>query len=212
MSELISKLAVAAAKQAALDPALANALGMGVGGAALGAGLGGLSGFMGDGKEELDENGNPVKKRSGGILSGLGGALGGGIIGGLGGAAIGGLGTEAIRKYGPEIKGTMDQNDAKGRLGQAINKPINGFNDLGNIAKDIYTATGTEKFINGVGYDLKDRAGQFAELPPIVSNNPASRLGNAAADYASELGPMVDNVSQMGTKAYNYISNLMPSK
>ena len=132
-------------KQAALDPAVANALGLGAVGLVGGGLAGGLSGYSNPGdlldsnskpQVEFDETGKtPIynsdgtfkTKKKSRLRAAIEGAMGGGLIGGIGGAAVGGGGTELMR-VSPKIQNWFAGNQAKGDT----KIPIDAVNDLKN--------------------------------------------------------------------------------
>jgi len=136
-------------KRAALDPAVANALGLGAVGLAGGGLLGGLSGYANPGdlldsnskpQVEFDETGKtPIynsdgtfkTKKKSKLRAAIEGAMGGGLLGGLGGAAVGGGGTELMR-VSPKIQNWFVGDQAK----KETKIP---FHDLNNLKNDLVT-------------------------------------------------------------------------
>jgi hypothetical protein len=160
-------------KQAALDPALANALGLGGLGAAAGGAIGSLSGLVAPGHSEEvigeDEQGRKIirKVRKNRLLEGLKQGLGGAAALGLGGAALGGLGTEGMR-FVPKIQSMIRREQIK-------DNPLNplGIGErLGLDASDMI-------------WDALPREAQhgfMAQNTPQIYDNPLSRGANTVAD------------------------------
>lgn len=157
-------------KQAVLDPAVANALGLGGMGVAAGGILGSISGLADPGHSEEvigeDEKGRKIvrKVRKGRLSEALKRGLGSAVGLGLGGAALGGLGTEAVR-YIPKL-----QNMAKR---QQVDDSF-----LGKVEKGMSHAEDSL-------WDMLPREGQhyvMSKKMPAVYDNPASRGANTFVD------------------------------
>lgn len=202
-------------KQAKLDPALANALGLGGAGALVGGGLGAISGAL---RPAEDENG-----KSKGILRRmLGGGLSGASTGGLIGGSLGALGTEltrplvsaGLRGRGAYLERT-GQNLARTGKDLAAVEPKTVSDRLNNIAARTNnmaerTHNVTEYGLNELarlGYNSSSRAqqhGMNSKLMPGLYDNPLSRAANQVADYLSP-----DNIaSRIGKQT----ANATPSK
>lgn len=188
-------------KQAKLDPALANALGLGGAGALVGGGLGALGGAL---RPAEDENG-----KSKGILRRmLGGGLSGATTGGLIGGSVGALGTELTR---PLVSaGLRGRGAYLERTGQnlAAVQPKTWSDRLNNMAER--TNNTAEYALNELarqGYNSGSRAqqhGMNSKLMPGLYDNPLSRAANQVADYLSP-----DNIaSRVGKQT----ANATPSK
>jgi hypothetical protein len=131
-----------AEKRAALDPAIANALGLGGAGAVLGGGIGALSGLISPQKEDESEESNNYDYLSKAFTRGLTGAA---IGGGLGGLA-GGFGTEGVRLLAPKFMQ----------------------NDIDRISKQPFSLQKTkdlaEAYAKKILYENSSRAGQHNML------------------------------------------------
>ncbi len=157
-------------KQAALDPAIANALGLG-GVSALGGGaFGALSGLLNPGYEENvigeDSEGNKIITRmpKARLSQALYGGLSGALAGGLGGAAVGGLGTEAMRAM-PLLKNYLKRHQLK-------DSPIGGPATALTHGEDTVWKNLPRDWQHGyMSQEFKD-----------VYNNPLSRGANTAVD------------------------------
>jgi hypothetical protein len=157
-------------KQAALDPAVANALGLGGVGAAAGGVLGSISGFADPGHDEEvigeDENGRKIIRKvqksriSEALKRGLGSAAGLG----LGGALVGGLGTEAMR-YIPKVENMARREQSKDKPLGMIER---GLTHAGDYLWDMVPRDDQHRFM--------------AEKAPMFYDNPLSRGANAAVD------------------------------
>jgi hypothetical protein len=159
-----------AEKEAALDPAVANALGLGGIGAAAGGVLGSISGFADPGHDEEvigeDENGRKIIRKvpKSRLAQALGSGLGGALAGGLGGAALGGLGTEAMR-YVPKVQNMIKREQSKDHPLGMIDR------GLSHVGDSIW--------------DMLPREGQhsiMSQKVPMVYDNPLSRGANTAVD------------------------------
>lgn len=194
-NNLFAVLGRVSAKQAALDPSIANAVGGGLAGAGLAGGLGALSGALSPGETEeegVDEFGRPVVKKvkKNRLLSALTGGLGGAAIGGLGGAAIGGLGTEAIRKYGPPSVSSAQRSKAVTDMVSQVNSKEPLIDRLGKGWEAAKSFGSGMK--DSIGYPLLNREDQFKEISkhaPAVTKNPISDLGNSAYDFLGKQFP-----------------------
>ena len=157
-------------KQAALDPALANALGFGGVGAATGGAVGAISGLVNPGHSEEvigeDERGRKIirKIKNNRLLEALKNGLGGAASFGLAGAAAGGLGTEAMR-YVPKFENMIRREQAGDSLTGMVDRGMANASDY--------------------AWDMLPRGGQHSLMSlraPIVYDNPLSRGANTAAD------------------------------
>jgi len=188
-------------KQAKLDPALANALGLGGAGALVGGGLGALGGAL---RPAEDENG-----KSKGILRRmLGGGLSGATTGGLIGGSVGALGTELTRPImSAALKGQEAYSTQKAT--NLANEPVS-ISNLFNRGKANTIALAAAKAHQG--YNNKSRADQHAfnsTLIPRLYDNPLSRTANQVADYlnldniASRVGKEMANEKPSKSKKFN---------
>jgi hypothetical protein len=170
-------------KRAALDPAVANALGLGAVGLAGGGLAGGLLGYENPGdlldsnskpQVEFDETGKtPIynsdgtfkTKKKSRLRAAIEGAMGGGLIGGLGGAAVGGGGTELMR-VSPKIQNWLTGAHVKGET----KIPIDAVNDLKNnlISNDVNYANSK--------YDQLGRDKHFDLMRNGIPKDTASQL------------------------------------
>lgn len=183
-------------KQAKLDPALANALGLGGAGALVGGGLGALGGAL---RPAEDENG-----KSKGILRRmLGGGLSGATTGGLIGGSVGALGTELTR---PIMSAAL-----KGQEAYSTQKATNLANEPTSLSNFFNRAkANTAALIAAQAhqrYNSSSRANQHAfnsTLIPRLYDNPLSRTANQVADYL--------NLDNIASKVGKEIANEKPSK
>ena len=176
-----------AEKRAALDPAVANALGFGGVGALLGGGLGALTGFRDPGHYDApDEQGYLRRHRGNRLLGALRLGLSGAVAGGLGGAALGGLGTEAVRLLPPtalQHKIDMLNKEEPTDFGQRLHRDA-----------QIRVAEAAKRHFNSLDRDQQhalmrsnsDPLKGLVSVNPIVYDNPLSRRANIAADYFND--------------------------
>jgi hypothetical protein len=181
-------------KRAALDPAVANALGLGAVGLAGGGLAGGLLGYENPGdlldsnskpQVEFDETGKtPIynsdgtfkTKKKSRLRAAIEGAMGGGLIGGIGGAAVGGGGTELMR-VSPKIQNWLTGAHVKGET----KIPIDAVNDLKNnlISGDVNYANSK--------YDQLGRDKHFDLMRNGIPKDTASQL----EVFGKKIGPEI---------------------
>lgn len=178
-------------KSALLDPAVANALGVGV----TGAGIGGISGLVGGlidpGHEDVpDEQGFLRRRRRNRLVDGVSRGLSGALTGGLLGAAVGGIGTELARPIvSAKLRADVDAANQHGSgLANNQTKTWTGWldnkgNQLGNLAES------TALRAKSLAFDNMSRAQQHASMHdslPFLYLNPFSAIGNVLAGYGKE--------------------------
>ena len=181
-------------KKAALDPAVANALGLGAVGLAGGGLAGGLLGYENPGdlldsdskpQVEFDETGKtPIynsdgtfkTKKKSRLRAAIEGAMGGGLIGGIGGAAVGGGGTELMR-VSPKIQNWLTGHQVK----SDTKIPIDAVNDLKNnlISGDVNYANSK--------YDQLGRDKHFDLMSNGIPKDTASQL----EVFGKKIGPEI---------------------
>ena len=188
----LGSLTVLREKAAALDPAIANALGVGGVGALAGGGLGALSGLIAPGHYDAPDEQGVLRRRQrsrlGSMLTGgLKGALGGGIAG----AAIGGLGTE----FAPVAARIHMQNNIDKLQKQKADIDARATTTYLDAAKKLKDQAG----IGGSILAENARKNIFENLPrneqhaqlhshmPLIYNNPLAAGANQAVDYGKSL-------------------------
>lgn len=210
-------------KQAALDPAVANALGLGAAGLAGGGLLGALSGAVDPGYEDKEK-----RKRMSRLRAAIYGGLGGATLGGLGGAILGGGGTELMR-VSPKIENWITGQKLKSQT----DIPVDVVNDLKNKAVNFnvwaanrsYDDLGRDAHFEfmrkGMPKDQENWVEVFGKkVSPSWRSGPDWRINlnpgepRATDTLFNEMGPaVVDNpFSRAANKATDMLSKLVSKK
>lgn len=179
-------------KAAALDPAAANALGLGGAGALAGGGLGALSGLISPGHYDAPDEQGILRRKQRGRLSGmfrqgLEGALAGGLVGG----AVGGFGTELapvaarIRMQNNIDRLQQQKADIDARTTTTYLDAAKKLKDQAGIGGSILAENARKNIFENL--PRNEQHAQLRSHMPLIYNNPLATRANQAVDYGKSL-------------------------